>query len=57
MTGYQNYGGYEGDRCPSKTTVSTEVDNYYCCPRNMHMFGPGSPYGTPGWNKYGWSSN
>jgi hypothetical protein len=43
-----NYG-YNGDGCPSRTLVRTEVGNFYACPMCMNKFGRGTPYGQPGW--------
>jgi len=43
--------GYHGENCPrrSKNIIRTAVGNFYACPMCMHMFGPGTPYGIPGW--------
>jgi len=43
---------YKGENCSARTFVRTEVGNFYACPKNMHEFGPGTVYGTPGWSPY-----
>jgi len=42
------YTGYCGEGCPERQIISTEVDNFYVCPRNRHLFDT-SFCGTPGW--------
>ena len=38
-----------GNVCSARSFVRTEVGNFYACPQNMHQFGSGTMYGTPGW--------
>lgn len=42
--------GYTNTNCNRRRAARTEVGDFVYCEKDSNKFGPGTPYGTPGWS-------